>query len=354
MRSVKTKIADVARQAGVSKSTISNYLNGRFESMSPKTRDKIEAAIQSLSYVPDITARRLSAKVRCNVICLVIGFSFAETFETVYYPTVMRQVGRAASERGYRTLVYTREGTRNREDMEYLKGLSRSMADGFMLFDLVEDDPYFRSFQEDGVPYVCVGKYDGTDDYHYVATDHAGAICQAVDHLAELGHSRIGIMLEEGFSVVSVTRRRAFAEAMEARGLTARPEYVPTVPVHSVCRNEESYRAFQRTMSMDIPPTAMIVPGNSIYQVERIAAKLGKRIPEDLSLVIVDYSSASYTYHQRNYTHLASRAGTVSEKAFNNLLAFIEHPEEGFVSEMVPTKLVVGDTTVSPAGYDAH
>ena len=347
MRNAKTKIEDVAKQAGVSKSTISNYLNGRFTNMSPKTRANIENAIKTLSYVPNITARRLSAKINCNVICLVIGFSFAETFQTTYYPTVMQRVDKVAAELGYRTLIYPRESNRRQADIDYLKGIASCMTDGFMLFDLNEDDTYFREFERSNIPYVCIGKYDRFDDYNYLATDHAGAVHQTVDYLVSLGHERIVILLEGGKSVVSAVRRRAFGEVMENHGLPVNSDCIIDINMKTVGLRQGSAEAITRALTQS-SPTAMIIPGNAAYEVERIIRDDGKRVPEDISLVVLDLIKDSSSFHQRNYTHVQSQAANVSEKALRNLLAYLADPDVGFTSELVSTSLTIGKTTTAP------
>ena len=68
----KATITDVAREVGVSKTTISRYLNGGFEYMSDKTRQRIEAVIKELNYVPNSVARTLKSK-RSMLIGVVVN-----------------------------------------------------------------------------------------------------------------------------------------------------------------------------------------------------------------------------------------------------------------------------------------
>ena len=62
-------ISDVAKLSGVSKSTVSNYLNGNFERMSDETKKKIKNAIDELGYTPSLSARRLSSKNHSKTVC---------------------------------------------------------------------------------------------------------------------------------------------------------------------------------------------------------------------------------------------------------------------------------------------
>ena len=63
-------ISDVAKLSGVSKSTVSNYLNGNFERMSDETKKNIKNAIDELGYTPSLSARRLSSKNHSKTVCL--------------------------------------------------------------------------------------------------------------------------------------------------------------------------------------------------------------------------------------------------------------------------------------------
>ena len=86
-------ISDVAKVSGVSKSTISNYLNGNFERMSDETKGKIKKAVEDLGYKPSLSARRLSAKKHSNTVCLAIPRNISHINDTMYYPVVFASIG---------------------------------------------------------------------------------------------------------------------------------------------------------------------------------------------------------------------------------------------------------------------
>lgn len=78
MADKKVTIAEVAKRAGVSKATISNYLNKRYDRMKEETKDKIQEAIDALGYIPSISARRLSAKEKSKTVGLIIPGNLAK------------------------------------------------------------------------------------------------------------------------------------------------------------------------------------------------------------------------------------------------------------------------------------
>ena len=77
-----TTISDVAKHAGVSKSTVSNYLNGKFEKMSAETKTAIERTIKEMGYTPNLSARRLPNKEKSKTICLIIPGSLTRLFDS--------------------------------------------------------------------------------------------------------------------------------------------------------------------------------------------------------------------------------------------------------------------------------
>ena len=165
-------ISDVAKHAGVSKSTVSNFLNGKYEMMSKETREVLEKTVKELAYTPNLSARRLPNKDKSRTVCLIIPRNLTHIFDTMYYPTVFHSIEKMAEEMKFNVLIYSRNRTDSYNEMQYLKGLAGSIVDGFLIYDLPKDDEFFREFQNSGIPYVCVGKIDGVDDYNYVASDH--------------------------------------------------------------------------------------------------------------------------------------------------------------------------------------
>lgn len=149
MADKKVTIAEVAKRAGVSKSTISNYLNKRYDRMKEETNDKIREAIDALGYIPSISARRLSAKEKSKTVGLIIPGNLANVFDTMYFPQVFDSVGKAAEKQGYSVLIYAQNSKKlGDEQMEYLLGLGKSLVDGFLIFSLTPKDRYFKEFEK--------------------------------------------------------------------------------------------------------------------------------------------------------------------------------------------------------------
>lgn len=340
-------ISDVAKYAGVSASTISNYLNGRYGNMSFETRRRVEDAVAALNYTPNISARRLSAKEKCGVICLIIPVDIATILGSFYYPTVLSSVGRVSAQEDYNILIYIRAGKDSAKEVEYLRSMYGTIADGFLLFDLTNDDFYFREFENMGIPYMCVGKIQGLEDYHYVATDHEKAMVDAVNHLAALGHEKIGFVREKGLSVVPRVRQQGYERAMRENGCAIDSRYIAFPQINP--DEQESREAIEGLLCLDDPPTAIIAAINYAPTIERICAARGLRIPEDLSVLLLDYIDNYFILRERDYTHARNIADDVARKAFYSLLEQIGEPKKtGYSSQLLSVDLVPGKSTAPP------
>lgn len=343
----RSKISDVAAMAGVSKSTVSNYLNRRYANMSTKTRDKIADAIKKLNYTPNISARRLSSKVNCQAVCVVVPMNISRTFETFYYPTVLTSVGKTSEKYDYNILIYARGGNNHEKEVDYLKSMAGTIADGFLLFDLHDDDLYFREFARANIPYICVGKIAGMEDYNYVATDHELSLQEAIENLIALNHKKIAVIVESGKSVVTNVRYNAYVEILKKYNIPLNPKYIGYILPHSSPNNKENYNACKKILLQNDPPTAIILPVGAVGAAEQIIYEAGISVPEDLSIIVMEYKDG-YTFRNHNYTRFVSVADVVSRLAFEKLHHFIQNREEEFQSELVKVHMIEGNS-IAPA-----
>jgi DNA-binding LacI/PurR family transcriptional regulator len=206
----RTTIADVAREAGVTKATVSHALSGN-RPISEETRTKVLAAAEKLNWVPSQSARALATR-RANAIAVVLARdpeviandSFFPAFiagvESVLATTetaLLLQVvpDRAAEERAYRTLTHGR-------------------ADGALLLDLRTDDWRVPFLDGLGLPTVLVGAYDRPTRFSCVRTDDAAPVREIIARLRADGHERIAHVSGPLDYVHSKARAEAFVEAI--------------------------------------------------------------------------------------------------------------------------------------------
>ena len=344
----KATISDVAKYAGVSKATVSNYLNHRFNMMKPETREMIEEAVRALDYVPSISARRLSAKAKSKTICLVIPRNLSSLLSTMYYPMVFDAIGHAAEEYGYSTLMYVHNPDDTGDSISYLIGIAQSFVDGFIIFDLTQETRYFKDLEKNEIPYVCVGEIKDYKDYHHVATDHAQGIKIAIDHLVDLGHRRIALVLEDNGSVVETTRMAAYRENLRENGIEFRREFCLLYSEDQV-PDKQVIDDLKQLFSDSMGPTAIIISSNLLFYLKRAMREMNLYTPDDISVIAIEYySKYSLTYagfENKEYTRIEAVVSVVAREAFCGLLDLIDGKHEGYVDYLEPVNLTEGKTT---------
>jgi DNA-binding LacI/PurR family transcriptional regulator len=173
-------IGDVAREAGVARSTVSAVLNGR-KLVLPDTRKRVEDAIDKLNYSVNAGARAL-ATARTMTIGVVVRFHEAEFSPAL--ATYLVAVSDAAREAGYAVMLLT--------DADGEGAVRRAIADrrvdGLILLSVVENDPRLEPIVRTGFPAVLIGMPHDTRGIDAVDLDFAAGARLLVDHLADAGH----------------------------------------------------------------------------------------------------------------------------------------------------------------------
>jgi LacI family transcriptional regulator len=180
-------IKDVAARAGVSVGTVSNVLN-RPHLVRPETRSRVEAAMATLGFVRNESARQLRAG-RSRVLAYV----FLDAGNP-FFTDVARGAEDASREHGLALVMCNSDGDPGREE-DYLSLLLEQRVHGVLITTLDEDGPRLRSLPTLGVPVVLVDRRASAGaDWCSVGVDdvHGGDL--AVTHLLELGHRRIGFV----------------------------------------------------------------------------------------------------------------------------------------------------------------
>ncbi|MFD5322739.1 LacI family DNA-binding transcriptional regulator [Streptomyces sp. NPDC127092] len=271
-------LADVARHAGVSASTVSYVLSGK-RSISAVTRERIQRSIEELGYRPHAGARALAGK-RTHVLALMMPLR-----TDVYVPVFMEiamAVTTTARAHGYDVLLLT--GEEGPEAVRRVEG--SALADAMIVMDVELEDPRLPCLRAAGRPAVLIGLPADTTGLSCVDLDFEAAGARCVDHLAALGHRRIAVIGEPpavyargtGYAVRTLRGLRD-AAAQRSVGLLHRP----TDGGHAAVAATVG-RVFEER-----PGTTALVVQNEAA-VEPLLAVLrrdGRAVPEDVSVVAV-------------------------------------------------------------------
>src|SRR5690606_37534291 len=214
---VSVTIHQVAAEAGVSPSTVSNVLNGRSDRMLPQTRERVEAAIARLGYRPNGPARQLCT-ARSHVLGRVVP-SVANPF----WGTFARHREAAALQAGYRVLLCNSERDPGRE-RGYLEELWADGVRGVVLCSSLPSLEHVLPLVDRGLTLVAFDRTAQAGDppsLVNISVDNAVGAELATRHLLELGHRRLAFVSGSLRSVNRRARFSGFEAALERFGLTA-------------------------------------------------------------------------------------------------------------------------------------
>ena len=185
---------DVAKAAGVSRSTVSLILNGRDRGrIPPQTRERVLAAMRELNYHPNWAARALVR--RSNRVVGVFTYEplFPYEQDDFFYPFLLG-IERQATREGYHLLLFTRnEGSEGPRGIYREDGNVLSLVDGAVLMGRHPDHDEIRRLIEEGRTFVYIGRREIPGcDFDWVAPDYRSGAREATQRLIALGHRRIG------------------------------------------------------------------------------------------------------------------------------------------------------------------
>jgi DNA-binding LacI/PurR family transcriptional regulator len=210
-------IGEVARRAGVSRSTVSYALSGK-RSISEPTRRRIQEVIDKLDYRPNATARALK-EGRTRAIGLIIppAGSRLTDMQLRFIAGIVDGAARADLD----VLLSSSGGDHDRSFERIITG---GRVDGVVLMEIRLEDPRVVRLQRTGLPFVTIGRTAHPEGFCSVDIDYSSLVSQCVHHLADLGHRYIALINRsaEMFALGYGPARRAhsgFAEAIAQRGI---------------------------------------------------------------------------------------------------------------------------------------
>jgi len=276
----KVTIADVAREAGVSKGLVSFALNDR-PGVSAETRSRILEVADALGWTPSLRARSLSSR-RSFALGLVIARDPEVLGTDPFFTSFIAGVETILAPEGL-ALVLSVVPDEKTELATYRTLATDGRVDGVFLTDLRRDDARIPYLAELGLPAVTLGRPDQDSPFPAVSIDDADGIAESVRHLVELGHRRIAHVAGSTTMLHGGRRRESFTTAMQAAGL-ATDQIVETD--FSIAAGADATRRLLRSAE---PPTAIVFANDPMAIAGvGVAQELGVRVPQDLSITGFD------------------------------------------------------------------
>ncbi len=198
----RATIADVAREAGVSKATVSRFLNHRETLLTKDIATRVELAIAALSYSPSPMAQALK-RGRSRLIGLVVA-----DVTNPFSVAVLRGAEKACQESGYLLMLFNL-GNDSRRESDAIAALSAYQVDGFILNTLGRDAKAAAQAALHGKPVVLVDRRHQGMQADFVSLDNAGAVRLVASHLVEGGYRELLFISEPIKNISSREEREA-------------------------------------------------------------------------------------------------------------------------------------------------
>ena len=273
---------DVARKAGVSRTTVSFVLNNvPGMSISDATRRRVLEAADELNYHSNVVGRRLMSG-KSNSLGLILRQSPQQVYADAFLPQVIFGVEQAAMEHGFHVLIKQVEP----EDMQaYNRLINENHVDGIILSGPREDDPEIIHLHAEDVPIMLMGQLPGTD-IPFVDINATEGAEAAVSHLIELGHKKIGLITNAPLKYTSARQRQSgYLKALAKAGLDADEKMIR----EGSYTPQSGFEAMSSLLHQPTRPTSVFVASDVVAMGAILAIKMaGCNIPGDIAVAGFD------------------------------------------------------------------
>ncbi len=321
---------------------------GRPELVSEQVRKRVLEAAKELGYAgPDPAARRLRMG-RAGAIGLIFAERLGYQFTDPASPAFLRGIARGMEEAPTGLLLIP--DSRYRE--EAARTVREAAVDGFIVYSVPQNDPRFDAALDRRLPVVTVDQPRGAAT-PFVGIDDRAAARSAAEHLRELGHESVAVLS----FIRALDREGTLALDLSAERLEGFKEGLGAVWDERLVRTcrpnapEPARTAVLELLCEPRPPTAILAMSDTLaIGALQAAAELGVSVPEDLSLVGFDDSSAA-AMATPPLTTVAQPHEEKGRLAAEWLMEAVSHPA-GRKREprraILPTELVVRESTAPP------
>jgi DNA-binding LacI/PurR family transcriptional regulator len=336
-------IADVARAADVSSSTVSYVLSGK-RPISKETAERVHRAIRELKYRPHAGARALASS-RTSIVGLVIPLRAGQNV-----PVVMEFVSAVVA----RARAFDHDVLLLTQD-EGVEGLHRvaasALADALILMDVQASDSRVPVLRRLGLPAVLIGVPDRPSGLSAIDLDFAAAGALAIDHLSELGHRVVGFV---GQPPAVYERGTSYApRLLSGMRAAARRHGVKLAIVPCESSFDGLQACVAELVSKQPDTTALLVHNESVLpSLTSVLRQHRKRVPNDISVVAICPDDMAST-HAVQFTNIAIPANELGAIAVDMVLRQLAEQVPTETRLLAPVLTTRSSTTVAKTGAPA-
>jgi LacI family transcriptional regulator len=334
-----TTIEQIARKAGVGRSTVSRVLNDD-PRVSDETRQRVLEILRRENYQPNFAARTL-ASGRSDVIGAVVPMSLPSVFGDPFFPRFLEGVAAACEAADALLMLWL--ALPEDEQRKVDKVLGRGPVDGLVIAAHVAGDPLVEALRRGAKKFVLSSRYEA-DDVSYVCIDNRASAHSAVTHLLRAGRTRVAHITGPRRMLDAEDRLAGYADALRDFGMPLDEQLV----VEGDWSEPSGYAAMRRLLGAR--PDAVFA-GNDAMALAALRAlkEEGLRVPDDVALVGFDDMPAA-AVSEPSLTTVRQPVRRLGEVATTTLLELIADPRGLPRRTVLPTELVIRSSSGAPPG----
>lgn len=296
-----TKITDVAKRAGVAKSTVSNVLTGR-KYVSEELKAKVMKACRDLDFHPDFYASGLSSR-RSNIIALLLESN--NDVEKPMYGELIIACMKEASKHGYSLLIYY-----NSDSEILLNTLRQGMApiDGAVLMTPCIDDKRLMQIKSDCIDCVVIGRPDSEVKLNYVDIDNIKLVADVCGALVATYGTDIYLLNSDSSLTISQDRATSFEAFCKKHSV----DFGTHMFESKTSSEKDGYEIAAKTIKKD--SVYITANGHLAMGVYRAAEEKGLEIGKDIAVFALGRSQQhgsfkpQLSYAEQSYSILGEKA----------------------------------------------
>lgn len=334
-------VKDVAKHAQVSLATVSRVINGA-SNVSPTIRDKVQQSIKTLGYFPNNAARALVRRKADSIAILM------RNLHSPFFCDLLRGMEDGGREENLNVLFCSMGREQENRD-HYIQFLTNGITDGIIIYgSLFSDQPVIEHLGGVNFPFLLIENNFQSLPVHQLLINNQNGARMAVEHLMELGHSRIVHFMGDPNKKINLDRFNGYIYTMHAHGLYLGEHYVRNIGQD----NDYAYHTAQELLRLPSAerPTAIFCSDNKIAAQAIIGIMdAGFSVPADMSVLCFDrLSHYEELYHGPALTYIQQPLYKIGRDSIKYLREILEGNHLEPLIKTYDTTLVVGNTTAPP------
>ena len=326
-----TTLEEVAKLAGVSRSTVSRVIN-EDPNVRIETRERVNAVIQKANYQPSMAARRLAGG-RSGIFGLVIPMGVARLFSEPYFPTLLQSVSSTCKSLNHTIMLWLAEPEYERRMMSQI--LDNDLLDGVIVSSMAVGDPIVSALIDSSLSFVLIGRYPEERVVHYVDVDNRACAMQIVQHLIASDRRRIGVITGPQDMMVSLDRLEGYKRALQEAGLEIDECLIMDGNFTDIGAEKCTEALLEREVDAIFASSDLMAVGAL-----RVLKQKGVRVPETVAVVGFDDAPFAETTDPP-LTTIRQPTAQLGSTAVEMLIKLVEGSEPIPAQVILPAEMVV-------------